>query len=62
MQEERIPKSKRKIGTEKIKKEDRSQCNLWRRALQLSSEIQGPPKQCIHTLTKENSMLYNRLL
>ena len=24
--------------------------------------IQGPPKKCIHTLTKENSMLYNRLL
>ena len=25
-------------------------------------EIQGPPKKCIHTLTKENSTLYNRLL
>ena len=24
--------------------------------------IQGPPKKCIHTLTKENSTLYNRLL
>jgi len=24
--------------------------------------IQGPPKKCIHTLTKENSSLYNRLL
>ena len=24
--------------------------------------IQGPPKKCIHTLTKENSKLYNRLL
>jgi len=24
--------------------------------------IQGPPKKCIHTLTKENSALYNRLL
>ena len=24
--------------------------------------IQGPPKECIHTLTKENSTLYNRLL
>jgi hypothetical protein len=24
--------------------------------------IQGPPKNCILTLTKENSMLYNRLL
>ena len=23
---------------------------------------QGPPKKCIHTLTKENSTLYNRLL
>ena len=24
--------------------------------------IQDPPKKCIHILTKENSMLYNRLL
>ena len=24
--------------------------------------IQDPPKECIRTLTKENSMLYNRLL
>jgi len=24
--------------------------------------IQGPPKKCTHTLTKENYMLYNRLL
>jgi len=24
--------------------------------------IQGPPKKCIHNLTKENSTLYNRLL
>ena len=24
--------------------------------------IQVPPKKCTHTLTKENSMLYNRLL
>ena len=24
--------------------------------------IQDPPKKCIHTLTKENSTLYNRLL
>ena len=24
--------------------------------------IQGPPKKCIHTLMKENSMLYDRLL
>ena len=24
--------------------------------------VQGPPKKCIHTLTKENSTLYNRLL
>ena len=24
--------------------------------------IQGPSKKCIHTLTKENSMLYNQLL
>ena len=24
--------------------------------------IQGPPKKCIHALTKENSTLYNRLL
>jgi len=23
---------------------------------------QGPPKKCIHTLTKENSTLYNLLL
>ena len=27
-----------------------------------SLEIQGPPKKCIHTLTKENSKLYKRLL
>jgi len=25
-------------------------------------KIQGPPKKCIHTLTKENTTLYNRLL
>jgi hypothetical protein len=24
--------------------------------------IQGPPRKCIHTLTKENSTLYNRFL
>ena len=27
----------------------------------LSQQIQGPPKKFIHTLTKENSNLYNRL-
>ena len=26
------------------------------------THTQGPPKKCIHNLTKENSMLYNRLL
>ena len=26
------------------------------------AQIQGPPKKCVHTLTKENSTLYNRLL
>ena len=26
------------------------------------AHIQGPSKKCIHTLTKENSTLYNRLL
>jgi hypothetical protein len=25
----------------------------------VSAHIQGPPKKCIHTLTKENSALYN---
>ena len=31
-------------------------------ANQLCSTIQGPPKKCIHTLTKGNCTLYNRLL
>jgi hypothetical protein len=26
------------------------------------THTQGPPKKCIHILTKENSTLYNRLL
>jgi hypothetical protein len=26
----------------------------------ITIHIQGPPKKCIHTLTKENSMLYVR--
>ena len=36
------------------------------RTAQLTSKvafyIQGPPKKCVHTLTKENPTLYNRLL
>ena len=28
----------------------------------IADSIQGPPKKCIHTLMKENSTLYNRLL
>ena len=28
----------------------------------ITIKIQGPPKKCVHTLMKENSTLYNRLL
>jgi hypothetical protein len=30
--------------------------------LNFDIDLQGPPKKCIHNLTKENSTLYNRLL
>jgi len=32
-----------------------------RRHHEVLEYIQGPPKKCIHTLTKENFTLYNRL-
>jgi len=35
---------------------------MLKHSVKLCRYIQGPPKKCIHTLTKENSMLYNRLL
>ena len=38
-------------------------CNFFKTTFPLCIiNIQGPPNKCIHTLTKENSMLYNRLL
>ena len=46
------------LPTEMVEIEGISQITLINGVFQ----IQGPPKKYIHTLTKENSTLYNRLL
>jgi hypothetical protein len=37
-------------------------CKNAKEALKFFYNLQGPPKKFIHTLTKENSMLYKQLL
>ena len=51
----RIKESKKEAA---IRKGVMQVCNLS----PLLFNIQGPPKKCMNTLTKENSTLYNRLL